>query len=106
MGLTKDNADGIKEYLINNLDLTQAGTIELLVSLNLADLAIIRAKEDARRWLAANRYKYENEMQAVEALGTYLTNRFVGKGYPEKSGGQVAAMMPVLITLRIKYTTK
>jgi hypothetical protein len=79
MGLSKDNADDVKK-LINTLAMSQAGTIGATgVAKPEAQQAIIRAKEDARRWLAANRYKYENEMQAVEALNKYLSDRFTGK---------------------------
>ena len=80
MGLSKENADDVKK-LINTLAMSQAGTIGATgVAKPEAQQAIIRAKEDARRWLAANRYKYENEMQAVEALNKYLNDRFTGKG--------------------------
>ena len=89
MGLSKENADDVKK-LINTLAMSQAGTIGATgVAKPEAQQAIIRAKEDARRWLAANRYKYENEMQAVEALNKYLSDRFTGKGYEYKDANGV-----------------
>ena len=79
MGLTKDNADGIKKF-IRSTAMAQARTIGAPgVALPEGGSAIIRATEDARRWLAANRYKYENEMQAVEALRAHLEHEFTGR---------------------------
>ena len=88
MGLSKENADDVKK-LINTLAMSQAGTIGATgVAKPEAQQAIIRAKEDAY-WLAANRYKYENEMQEVEALNKYLSDRFTGKGYEYKDANGV-----------------
>jgi len=84
MGLSKENADDVKG-LIERLSVSHAGLIgHSSVAKPEAQEAEIRAKEEARRWLAANRGNYENEMQAVEALNRHLTDMFNGVGYERR----------------------